>query len=58
MKTVLQKIAEKTRNEEVVQREAIKAEIANPATSNDRRNFLKKAALGGIASRRINASVY
>jgi len=49
MKTVLQKIAEKTRNEEVVQREAIKAEIANPATSNDRRNFLKKAALGGIA---------
>src|SRR5512133_791560 len=49
MKTVLQQIAEKNRREEVAERESIKAEIANPATSNDRRNFLKKAALGGIA---------
>ncbi len=49
MKTVLQQIAEKTRQSERAERVAIKAEIANPATSRDRRNFLKKAALGGIA---------
>ena len=49
MKTVLQKIAEKTRQKESSEREAIKAEINNPATRRDRRNFLKKAALGGIA---------
>ena len=35
--------------QEKAEKEAIKAEIANPATTNDRRNFLKKAALGGIA---------
>ena len=49
MKTVLQQIAEKTRQKEREEREAVKAEIANPATATDRRNFLKKAALGGIA---------
>jgi L-alanine-DL-glutamate epimerase-like enolase superfamily enzyme len=49
MKTVLQLIAKETRQKEEVGRKAIKAEIANPSTSNDRRNFLKKAALGGIA---------
>jgi L-alanine-DL-glutamate epimerase-like enolase superfamily enzyme len=49
MKTVLQQIAEDTRQKERAEREAIKAEIANPATTSDRRNFLKKAALGGIA---------
>jgi L-alanine-DL-glutamate epimerase-like enolase superfamily enzyme len=49
MKSILQQIAEKTRKQEKSEAEAIKAEIANPATSNDRRNFLKKAALGGIA---------
>lgn len=49
MKTILQQIAEKTRKQEKEEREAIKAEIANPATTNDRRNFLKKAAFGGIA---------
>jgi hypothetical protein len=49
MKTVLQHIAEKTQQQERAEREAIKAEIADPATPNDRRNFLKKAALGGIA---------
>jgi len=49
MKSVLQKIAEKTRQKEEAETDAIKAEIANPKTSNDRRNFLKKAALGGIA---------
>ncbi len=49
MKTILHEIAEKTRKQERSEREAIKAEIANPATPNDRRSFLKKAALGGIA---------
>ncbi len=49
MKSILQQIAEKTRKQEKTETEAIKAEIANPATTNDRRNFLKKAALGGIA---------
>jgi L-alanine-DL-glutamate epimerase-like enolase superfamily enzyme len=49
MKTILQQIAEKTRKQEKAEKEAIQAELANPATSNDRRNFLKKAALGGIA---------
>ena len=49
MKTILQKIAVKTRKQEAAEREAVKAELNNPAISSDRRNFLKKAALGGIA---------
>ena len=48
MKTTLKHIAEQTKQREREEREAIKAEISNPATRNDRRNFLKKAALGGI----------
>jgi L-alanine-DL-glutamate epimerase-like enolase superfamily enzyme len=49
MKSVLQKISEETKKKERAEANAIRAEIANPATPNDRRNFLKKAALGGIA---------
>src|SRR4030042_2827082 len=49
MKTILKQIAEETKIQERSERENIKAEIANPATSNNRRNFLKKAAMGGIA---------
>jgi L-alanine-DL-glutamate epimerase-like enolase superfamily enzyme len=49
MKSILQQIADKTRKKEKGDAEVIKAEIANPSTSNDRRSFLKKAALGGIA---------
>jgi len=49
MKSILQQIAEKTRIQENSEKEAVKAEISNPLTPNDRRNFLKKAALGGIA---------
>jgi L-alanine-DL-glutamate epimerase-like enolase superfamily enzyme len=49
MKSMLQQIAEKTRKQERSEVECINAEIANPQTSNNRRNFLKKAALGGIA---------
>ncbi len=49
MKSVLQQIAEKNKLAENKDAQAIQAEIANPATTNDRRNFLKKAAFGGIA---------
>jgi hypothetical protein len=49
MKTILQQIAEETRQKERAERDAINTEIANSATTSDRRNFLKKAALGGIA---------
>jgi L-alanine-DL-glutamate epimerase-like enolase superfamily enzyme len=49
MKSILQQIADKTRQEEKLQAEDVKNEIDNPITSNDRRSFLKKAALGGIA---------
>jgi L-alanine-DL-glutamate epimerase-like enolase superfamily enzyme len=49
MKSTLKEISEKTRRQERAERDAIKSELANPSTPNDRRNFLKKAALGGIA---------
>ena len=49
MKTILKQIAEKTKQEERAERAAVVAELNNPATSSDRRNFLKKAALGGVA---------
>lgn len=49
MKTVLQQIAEKSRQAESAEKEAVRAELKNPALSSDRRNFLKKAAMGGIA---------
>src|ERR1035437_6067980 len=49
MKSILQQIADKNRKQERDETDAISAEIANPGTSNGRRNFLKKAALGGIA---------
>src|SRR5450759_706704 len=49
MKSILKQITEKIRKQEKADTEAVKEEIANPSTSNDRRSFLKKAALGGIA---------
>jgi L-alanine-DL-glutamate epimerase-like enolase superfamily enzyme len=49
MKSTIKQIAEETRRKERKEADAIRAEIANPSTPNDRRNFLKKAALGGIA---------
>ena len=49
MKDILQQIAYKDRQKERTEADAIRAEIANPFTANNRRNFLKKAALGGIA---------
>ena len=49
MKSILNQIADKNKKEEKAKAEARKAEIANPLTSKDRRSFLKKAALGGLA---------
>jgi L-alanine-DL-glutamate epimerase-like enolase superfamily enzyme len=49
MKSIIQQIAIKTRQEEKENAEVLKAEITNPSTSNDRRSFLKKAVIGGIA---------
>lgn len=49
MKTILKQIAEKTKLEERAERTVVVAEMNNPSTTNDRRNFLKKAALGGVA---------
>jgi hypothetical protein len=49
MKTILQQIAEKQRQNEKASRDAIRAELNNPSTTRDRRSFLKKAALGGVA---------
>ncbi|HEY3372631.1 MAG TPA: mandelate racemase/muconate lactonizing enzyme family protein [Prolixibacteraceae bacterium] len=49
MKSIIQQIADQNKKLESTEKEAIEAEIKNPATSNNRRNFLKKTALGGIA---------
>ena len=49
MKTDLQKLGETDKQSEKEKSDAIQAEIANPATTESRRNFLKKAAVGGIA---------
>jgi L-alanine-DL-glutamate epimerase-like enolase superfamily enzyme len=49
MKSIIKQITEQNRKQESDEAEAIRTEIENPATSNNRRSFLKKAALGGIA---------
>ena len=49
MKTILQQIAEETRKKEKDERKAVLAELNNPSTSNNRRSFLRKAAMGGVA---------
>jgi L-alanine-DL-glutamate epimerase-like enolase superfamily enzyme len=49
MKNILKQLIDQTRKQENAERESLRAEINNPATPNDRRNFLKKAALGGVA---------
>ncbi|NLA49207.1 MAG: twin-arginine translocation signal domain-containing protein [Bacteroidales bacterium] len=49
IKTIIQQIAEDSKIRERIERDKIKAEITNPATTTHRRNFLRKAALGGIA---------
>lgn len=49
MKSIIQQIAEQNKLRDSKEAQAIQAELANPKTTNDRRNFLKKAAIGGIA---------
>jgi L-alanine-DL-glutamate epimerase-like enolase superfamily enzyme len=49
MKSIIQQISDQNKKLESTHRDAAKAEIANPATSNNRRDFLRKTALGGIA---------
>lgn len=49
MKSIIKQIADQNRKLESVEKEAIAAEIANSATTNNRRNFLKKTAMGGLA---------
>lgn len=49
MKSIIQQIKEQNLKLEKAEKEAVQAEINNPATSNARRDFLKKTALGGIA---------
>ena len=49
MKSILQQIAENTRKQERADQDIVSAEIENLSASGGRRNFLKKAALGGIA---------
>jgi L-alanine-DL-glutamate epimerase-like enolase superfamily enzyme len=49
MKKILKQIAEKNRKQVLGGEETVRVEITNTLTNNDRRNFLKKAALGGIA---------
>jgi L-alanine-DL-glutamate epimerase-like enolase superfamily enzyme len=49
MKSILQQISDKARQKESAEKKAIPEEIKAPNTGTGRRNFLKKAALGGIA---------
>jgi L-alanine-DL-glutamate epimerase-like enolase superfamily enzyme len=49
MKSILKQIAEKSRSQEKTDIEGVKSEITDSSTTNNRRSFLKKAALGGIA---------
>ncbi|MBK9389601.1 MAG: hypothetical protein IPN68_05170 [Bacteroidetes bacterium] len=42
MKNILKQIALKDRQNEKAERDSINSEIANPATSSDRRNFPEK----------------
>ncbi|MEI6680873.1 MAG: enolase C-terminal domain-like protein, partial [Mariniphaga sp.] len=49
MKKIRWQIADKNKTQETKEANAVKAEIANPFTSDNRRNFLKKAVFGGVA---------
>ena len=48
MKSILKKIYEENKQLQEQESEAIQNEINNPATTDNRRNFLKKSAMGGI----------
>lgn len=49
MKSIIKKIAESNKQMEKAEAEAINKELNNPATGNNRRSFLKRTALGGVA---------
>lgn len=49
MKSILQQLISKNKEEEKAYTVSRQAEIDNPETGSSRRNFLKKTALGGIA---------
>ncbi|HPW63538.1 MAG TPA: mandelate racemase/muconate lactonizing enzyme family protein [Cyclobacteriaceae bacterium] len=49
MKSILQEIIKKNKQRELDAAAVRQAEIDNPATQDNRRNFLKKTALGGMA---------
>ncbi|MBK6284401.1 MAG: mandelate racemase/muconate lactonizing enzyme family protein [Draconibacterium sp.] len=49
MKSIIQQIADQNKERESAQKESVLAEMSNPTTRSNRRNFLKKTALGGIA---------
>jgi len=49
MKSIIQKIKEQNKTREQGEAAAIQIEINNPRTDNNRRNFLKKSLLGGMA---------
>jgi len=49
MKSIIQQISAQNREIENREAQVIQAEIENPQTGNNRRNFLKKAAFGGVA---------
>ena len=49
MKSILKQIADNNKELERAEAAAITAEINNPRTHENRRNFLKKTAIGGIA---------
>ena len=49
MKSILKQIAASNRSLEQAQSAAAQAEISHPATGHDRRSFLKRTAIGGLA---------
>jgi L-alanine-DL-glutamate epimerase-like enolase superfamily enzyme len=49
MKSIIQKIKEQNRIREKAEADAIRLEMNHPETDNNRRNFLKKSLLGGMA---------
>ena len=49
MKSIIQQIIQQNKVRETAATNARQAEIDSPDTSNNRRNFLKKTALGGLS---------
>ena len=49
MKSILQQIISQNKAQEKSEASAIQAELKNPKTTDSRRHFLKKTALGGVA---------